>query len=63
LATAITGLVLLVLRETSAMGLLLVVHLGFVLALFLVLPYGKFIHSVYRFAALIRHAAEGKAET
>ena len=61
LATAVTGLALLALRETSAMGLLLVIHLGFVLALFLVLPYGKFVHSIYRFAALIRHAAEGKA--
>ena len=63
LATAVTGLALLALRETSAMGLLLVIHLGFVLALFLVLPYGKFVHSIYRFAALIRHAAEGKAES
>jgi citrate/tricarballylate utilization protein len=61
LATAVTGLALLVLRETSSMGLLLVVHLGFVLALFLTLPYGKFVHSIYRFAALIRHAAEGKS--
>ena len=61
LETAVTGLALLVLRETSSMGLLLVVHLGFVLALFLTLPYGKFVHSIYRFAALIRHAAEGKS--
>ena len=61
LMTAVTGLALLAFRETTSMGILLVVHLGFVLALFLTLPYGKFVHSIYRFAALIRHAAEGKS--
>jgi citrate/tricarballylate utilization protein len=61
LMTAVTGLALLAFRETSAMGILLVIHLGFVLALFLTLPYSKFVHSIYRFAALIRHAAEGKS--
>jgi citrate/tricarballylate utilization protein len=61
LMTAVTGLALLAFRETTSMGILLVIHLGFVLALFLTLPYGKFVHSIYRFAALIRHAAEGKS--
>lgn len=56
--TSLTGLVLLALRETPAMGLLLAVHLGFVLALFLVLPYSKFVHGIYRFAALLRAARE-----
>lgn len=51
---SLTGLLLLGLRATSAMGVLLALHLGFVLALFLVLPYSKFVHAVYRFAALIR---------
>ncbi|MCP5347912.1 MAG: tricarballylate utilization 4Fe-4S protein TcuB [Pseudomonadales bacterium] len=50
---SLTGLVLLGLRETSAMGVLLLVHLGFVLSLFLVLPYSKFVHAIYRFAALV----------
>src|SRR5262245_890771 len=40
--TSVTGLVLLVLRTRPMMGPILVVHLGFVLALFLTLPYGKF---------------------
>ncbi len=57
-----TGLVLLVLRETSAMGTLLAVHLGFVLALFVTLPYSKMVHGVYRLLALIQDAAERRAE-
>ena len=57
-STSLTGLLLLALRETPAMGVLLAVHLGIVLALFLVLPYGKFVHAVYRFAALVRFAIE-----
>ncbi|HUQ50872.1 MAG TPA: tricarballylate utilization 4Fe-4S protein TcuB, partial [Gammaproteobacteria bacterium] len=52
LATALTGLLLLVLRHERAMGLLLVVHLGVVLALFVTLPYGKLVHGVYRTIAL-----------
>jgi citrate/tricarballylate utilization protein len=37
---------------------LLAIHLGFVLALFLALPYSKFVHGVYRFGALLRYALE-----
>lgn len=55
---SLTGMLLLGLRETSAMGILLVIHLGFVLALFIVLPYSKFVHAVYRLAALIRYSHE-----
>ena len=47
-----TGLALLVLRESAVMGRLLAVHLGSVLALFVTLPYGKFVHGFYRIAAL-----------
>ncbi len=57
-----TGLALMLLRETSAMGTLLAVHLGFVLALFATLPYGKMVHGVYRFLALVQDAAERKVE-
>jgi citrate/tricarballylate utilization protein len=42
------------------MGVLLAVHLGVVLALFLTLPYGKFVHALYRFAALVRFHIERK---
>jgi citrate/tricarballylate utilization protein len=53
-----TGLVLLVLRETMWMGLLLAIHLGVILSLFLVLPYSKFVHGIYRAAALLKNAVE-----
>jgi citrate/tricarballylate utilization protein len=55
---SLTGLLLLAFRDTSAMALLLAVHLGTVMALFLTLPYGKFAHAVYRLAALLKFAIE-----
>jgi citrate/tricarballylate utilization protein len=50
--TTLTGLALLVFRHESVMPWLLIVHLGTVLALFVTLPYGKFVHGLYRAAAL-----------
>ena len=58
LFTSLTGLALLAWRDTGAMALLLAVHLGFVMALFLTLPYGKFAHGAYRCAALLKYAIE-----
>lgn len=58
LLTGLTGMALLLLRDTPVMGPLLALHLGVVFALFVTLPYGKFVHGIYRFAALIRHARE-----
>ena len=55
---AITGLVLLAVRATGAMGLAMAIHLGFILAFFVVLPYSKMVHGVYRSAALLRRAIE-----
>jgi citrate/tricarballylate utilization protein len=55
LVTAVTGLLLLALRHERAMGLLLIVHLGTVLALFVTLPYGKFVHGLYRGIALLHY--------
>jgi citrate/tricarballylate utilization protein len=57
-ATSLTGLLLLLLRESPAMGTLLIVHLGVVAGLFMTLPYGKFAHVIYRYSALIRYAVE-----
>ena len=47
-----------ILRDTGAMGMLLAIHLGVVLGLFLSLPYGKFVHGLYRFLALVKYASE-----
>lgn len=60
--TSLTGLLLLVLRETSLMGILLAIHLGVVAGLFLTLPYSKFAHAVYRYAALVQNAIEIRRE-
>ena len=56
LLTALTGLALLLLRHQPVMSALLHVHLGIVLALFVTLPYGKFVHGLYRLAALVLNA-------
>ncbi|PWS36306.1 tricarballylate utilization 4Fe-4S protein TcuB [Falsiroseomonas bella] len=53
-----TGLLLLALRHTGAMGMLLALHFGLVLALFVAMPYSKMVHGVYRGLALLRHARE-----
>ncbi len=56
--TSLSGLALLAGRDGSAMGLLLAVHLGVVMALFLTMPYGKFAHGFYRSAAMLKWAIE-----
>lgn len=56
----VTGLLLLALRQTPLMRALLISHLGIVLALFFTLPYGKFVHGVYRSAALVKYALESR---
>jgi citrate/tricarballylate utilization protein len=61
--TSLTGLALLLWRDTTAMGLLLAVHLGVVMALFLTLPYGKFAHGIFRSAALLKWAIEKRMPT
>jgi citrate/tricarballylate utilization protein len=55
---SLTGFLLMALRGTPAMGSLLAVHLGVVLGLFLSLPYGKFVHGLYRLLALVKYAGE-----
>ena len=56
--TSLTGLALMIWRDTSFLALLLAVHLGVVMALFVTLPYGKFAHGIFRSAALLKWAIE-----
>jgi citrate/tricarballylate utilization protein len=55
---AASGLALWLGRATPALALLLCLHLGAVMALFITLPYGKFAHGVFRTAALLRFNTE-----
>jgi citrate/tricarballylate utilization protein len=57
---SITGMLLLALRDTPLMGVLLVVHLATVLALYISAPYGKFAHFLYRYAALVQNRVESR---
>ena len=56
--TALSGMLTLIFRATAAMGSMLILHLALIAALFLTAPYGKFVHFVYRFLALIRYEIE-----
>jgi citrate/tricarballylate utilization protein len=56
--TALTGMLTLIFRATSAMGTILVLHLGCIAALFISAPYGKFVHAVYRTLAVVRYEIE-----
>ena len=58
LIVSITGLALLAFRDSSAMALLLIVHLATVMTFFLSIPFGKFAHGFYRSAALLKFAVE-----
>jgi citrate/tricarballylate utilization protein len=55
---AITGMLTLGLRATPALGPALILHLGSLVALYVTAPYGKLVHAVYRFAALLRDVGE-----
>ena len=58
LLASLSGLALLAWRDSGAMALLLALHLGIVMALFLTMPYGKFAHGVFRAAALLKWSIE-----
>ena len=55
---SITGLLTLALRTTPWMGTMLVLHLAVLAALYVTAPYGKFVHWVYRLAAILQHRVE-----
>lgn len=60
LLTGASGLLLRFLGHTPLMGMLLALHLGAVLTFFLTMPYGKFVHGLYRYLALARYARDSR---
>ncbi|HEY0328000.1 MAG TPA: tricarballylate utilization 4Fe-4S protein TcuB [Rhodopseudomonas sp.] len=55
---AASGLAVLALRDSAAMGLALSLHLGLVIGSFAVLPVSKAVHGLYRSLALLRAAID-----
>lgn len=63
LTVAVTGLALYIAGATSWMPTLLALHLGSVLAFFLLMPFSKMAHGFYRLAALIRDSQKRLEQT
>jgi len=59
-AVAATGLLLYAVAGTTAVPVLLALHLGSVLAFFLLLPYTKMVHGFFRIAALLAEEVHGR---
>jgi citrate/tricarballylate utilization protein len=59
-ALAVTGLLTLLLRTTSAFGLILVVHLTTIVVCITLAPYTTFPHFIYRSLALVHDALAAK---
>ena len=55
---ALSGLTVLLTRDTAAFGIVLLVHLAALAEAFAMAPYSKFMHIVFRFSALIRDELE-----
>lgn len=59
---SVTGMFTLLVRETPLLGPALTIHLGSLFGFYVAMPYGKFVHFVYRYAALIQHRIESRAD-
>lgn len=57
---AASGLALVALGNSGAVPMLLALHLGAVLAFFLLMPFTKMVHGLYRMAALVRDAQNNR---
>ena len=55
---AITGFSLVLLKAYDFSGIILIVHLSLVATLFILTPYSKVVHIMFRYLALVEHYAE-----
>jgi citrate/tricarballylate utilization protein len=55
---SISGFLLLIFRDTPFMGILLILHLSITIPLFLLAPYSKFSHFIYRYFATLKYNQE-----
>lgn len=63
LLVSLTGIALLATQKAAGViHAALLIHLATVLAFFILLPYSKMMHAVYRFGALLRNAHESREE-
>ncbi len=63
LLVSLTGILLLATQKaTGVIHAVILIHLATVLAFFILLPYGKMMHAVYRFGALLKNAYESREE-
>jgi citrate/tricarballylate utilization protein len=60
---ALTGLAVLLTRETAAFPIVLLVHLSAVVEAIALAPYSKFVHILFRFLALVHDRLEREATT
>jgi citrate/tricarballylate utilization protein len=56
-----TGILTLLLRHSVGFGVVLIVHLAMVAACFLLAPFTKFVHFIYRYLALVKDSIEEAA--
>lgn len=57
-ASSLSGLLLMICKNTPALAFMLYLHLSTIMALFVMIPYSKFIHIFYRFIALLKYNAD-----
>lgn len=57
-ASSFSGLLLMFLKDSPALPFVLYLHLSTIMALFVMIPYSKFIHIFYRFIALLKYNAD-----
>ncbi|MBR2112902.1 MAG: hypothetical protein IJ950_08310, partial [Helicobacter sp.] len=56
-----SGLLLMFVKESTLLSYALWLHLSCIMVFFLMIPYSKFVHILYRFIALLKYNAQEEA--